>query len=179
MIVDLSISAETSMSIERESDDDCVRIHHPVFAARVSGVDLTRTLTASVAEKLEQAMARYAVLVFNDQGIDDEQQVAFSENFGEIEDSRGGNPTQTVKRLNAQLNDVSNLGPDGKPLAADDRRRAFNLGNHLWHTDSSFRATPAKYSLLSARRISPVLGRGVRLTKLLMGTRPTLVWMRI
>lgn len=130
---------------------------HPIFAARVSGVDLTRPLTDDAVEQLEQAMAQYAVLVFRAQDIDDDQQVAFSRNFGEIEDSRGGNPTQTRKRLNAQLNDVSNLGPDGKPLAADDRRRAFNLGNHLWHTDSSFRTTPAKYSLLSARRI-PMTG---------------------
>ncbi|MDD9902100.1 MAG: TauD/TfdA family dioxygenase [Rhodospirillaceae bacterium] len=126
---------------------------HPMFAARVSGVDLSRPLPDGAAAELEDAMARYAVLVFNGQDIDDEQQVAFSRTFGNIEDSRGGNPTQTKKRLDAQLNDVSNLGPNGKPLAVDDRRRAFNLGNHLWHTDSSFRATPAKYSLLSARRI--------------------------
>lgn len=153
MYIGLSISVEKrSLSKERIMTITFQSIH-PVFAARVSGVDLTRPLPDGAAEELEAAMARYAVLVFSGQEVDDEQQLAFSRNFGEIEDSRGGNPTQTKKRLNAQLNDVSNLGPDGKPLSADDRRRAFNLGNHLWHTDSSFRATPAKYSLLSARRI--------------------------
>ena len=53
------------------------------------------------------------------------------------------------------MNDVSNLGKDGKPLARDSRQRLFNLGNLLWHSDSSFRAIPAKYSLLSARIVNP------------------------
>ena len=53
------------------------------------------------------------------------------------------------------MNDVSNLGKDQKPLARDSRQRLFNLGNMLWHSDSSFRATPAKYSLLSARIVNP------------------------
>src|SRR5262249_29507335 len=57
------------------------------------------------------------------------------------------------KRLSHLMNDVSNLGHDHKPLPRDDRRRLFNLGNQLWHSDSSFRATPAKYSLLSGRII--------------------------
>ena len=50
--------------------------------------------------------------------------------------------------------DVSNLDKDGKPLARDDRRRMFNLGNRLWHSDCSFRAKPAKYSILSARTVA-------------------------
>ena len=54
--------------------------------------------------------------------------------------------------------DVSNLDKDGKPLALNDRRRMFNLGNQLWHSDSSFRATPAKYSILSGRVVSTAGG---------------------
>src|SRR5205823_6517994 len=96
-----------------------------------------------------------AVLVFHDQDITDEQQIAFTRNFGEIENSAGGNVTQPhEKRLNPLMNDVSNLGEDNRPLARDDRRRLFNLGNQLWHSDSSFRAIPAKYSLLSGRTIA-------------------------
>jgi alpha-ketoglutarate-dependent 2,4-dichlorophenoxyacetate dioxygenase len=90
--------------------------------------------------------------VFHDQNITDEQQIAFTRNFGEIENSAGGNITQPhQKRLDPLMNDVSNLGQDNRPLARDDRRRLFNLGNQLWHSDSSFRAVPAKYSLLSGR----------------------------
>ncbi len=78
--------------------------------------------------------------------------MAFTLNFGAIEASRGGNITSPdQQRLPAGMNDVSNLDKDGKPLARDDRRRLFNLGNQLWHSDSSFRAVPAKYSILSCR----------------------------
>jgi len=62
------------------------------------------------------------------------------------------------KRLQTGMNDVSNLGRDGQPLARDSRVRLFNIGNMLWHSDSSFRAIPAKYSLLSARVVNPVGG---------------------
>jgi len=91
----------------------------------------------------------------HDQNITDEQQIAFTRNFGEIENSAGGNVTQPhEKRLDSLMNDVSNLGHDNRPLPRDDRRRLFNLGNQLWHSDSSFRAIPAKYSLLSARTVA-------------------------
>ena len=101
-------------------------------------------------------MDKYAVLVFPDQNITDEQQMAFTRNFGAIEDARGGNVTKPQdKRLATGMNDVSNLGKDGKPLARDSRQRLFNIGNMLWHSDSSFRAIPAKYSLLSARVVNP------------------------
>jgi len=130
-----------------------VRSVSPEFVAEVHGVDLTKPVSESTFADIDAAIAHFGVLVFPGQDISDEQQIAFSRLFGEIENGYGGNPTQKQKRLNAQINDVSNLKPDGTPLARDDRRRAFNLGNHLWHTDSSFRAVPAKYSLLSARRI--------------------------
>lgn len=129
-----------------------IRQIHPVFVGEVSGVDLRAPLTRDDVAAIEAGMDRYAVLVFHDQTISDEQQIAFSRNFGEIENSAGGNITQPhQKRLNPLMNDVSNLGHDNRPLAREDRRRLFNLGNQLWHSDSSFRAIPAKYSLLSGR----------------------------
>ena len=100
-------------------------------------------------------MDKYAVLVFHGQNLTDEQQMAFTRNFGAIEDARGGNVTKPQdKRLVTGMNDVSNLGKDGKPLARDSRQRLFNIGNMLWHSDSSFRPIPAKYSLLSARVVN-------------------------
>jgi len=132
-----------------------IRQIHPVFAGEVSGVDLTRPLSAAEVAAIEAGMDRYAVLVFRDQGITDDQQMAFSRNFGEIENAKGGNITKDHEyRLKQGMVDVSNLDKDGKPLARDDRRRMFNLGNRLWHSDSSFRAKPAKYSILSARTVA-------------------------
>jgi len=124
----------------------------PGFVGEVSGIDITQPLTRAQAEELEAGMDRFAVLVYHDQRFTDEQQKAFSRNFGALEQTPGGNITkQADRRLDVDMADVSNLGKDQQPLARDDRRRLFNLGNQLWHSDSSFRAIPAKYSLLSGR----------------------------
>lgn len=126
----------------------------PGFVGEVSGIDLTQKLTAAQAAELETGMDRYAVLVYHDQRFTDDQQKAFSRNFGPLEETAGGNVTKAAdRRLDPEMADVSNLGADHKPLARDDRRRLFNLGNQLWHSDSSFRAIPAKYSLLSGRTV--------------------------
>jgi alpha-ketoglutarate-dependent 2,4-dichlorophenoxyacetate dioxygenase len=136
-----------------------IRQIHPVFVGEVSGVDLTRPLSSDEVAAIEAGMDRYAVLVFHDQKITDEQQMAFSKNFGPLEDARGGNITKPEdKRLATGMNDVSNLGRDGQPLSRESRVRLFNLGNMLWHSDSSFRPIPAKYSLLSARVVNPTGG---------------------
>ncbi len=124
----------------------------PDFAGEVSGVDLTQPLTKAEVATLEAGMDRFAVLVYHGQAITDEQQKSFSLNFGNLEQTEGGNVTQSKdQRLGAFMADVSNLDANHRPLARDDRRRMFNLGNRLWHSDSSFRAIPAKYSILSGR----------------------------
>ena len=136
-----------------------IRQVHPVFVGEVSGVDLTKPLSRDEVLALEAGMDRYAVLVYPGQAITDEQQMAFSVNFGPLEDARGGNITKPEdRRLQVGMDDVSNLGKDGRPMERDSRQRAFNLGNMLWHSDSSFRAIPAKYSILSARVVNPVGG---------------------
>jgi alpha-ketoglutarate-dependent 2,4-dichlorophenoxyacetate dioxygenase len=131
-----------------------IRQLHPLFVGEVEGADLRRKLTPDEVAAIEAGMDRYAVLVFHGQDITDEQQVAFSRNFGRIELAVGGNITKpTERRIPLELADISNLDPESRIYARDDRRRMFNLGNRLWHSDSSFRAVPAKYSLLSARAI--------------------------
>src|SRR5438309_10115669 len=131
-----------------------IRQIHPVFVGEVSGVDLRRPLSREEVAAIEAGMDRYAVLVFHDQPITDDQQIAFSNNFGQIEAAVGSNITKPEeRRLRIEFADVSNLKKGNELFDRDDRRRMFNLGNRLWHSDSSFRATPAKYSLLSARAI--------------------------
>ena len=89
--------------------------------------------------------------------LTDQQQLAFALNFGERENPRGGNVVkpEDSRLATTGLNDVSNLDKDGKPLPRDSRAHLFNLGNCLWHSDSSFRPIPAKFSLLSARVVNP------------------------
>ncbi len=127
----------------------------PTFAAEVSGVDLRRPMSKDEVAAIDAGMDRFAVLVFRNQNISDEEQMAFTKNFGPIEHAEGGNITkQNEHRLKEGMIDVSNLNREGQPLERNDRRRMFNLGNRLWHSDSSFRAIPAKYSLLSARIVA-------------------------
>jgi alpha-ketoglutarate-dependent 2,4-dichlorophenoxyacetate dioxygenase len=123
----------------------------PDFVAEVSGIDLRRPLTPAEAERIDAGMAQYAVLVFRDQPIDDDQQLAFSRHFGPLETATGDIAQGAERRLRMEINDISNLDRNNAVLARDDRKRLFALGNMLWHSDSSFKPTPAKYSLLSAR----------------------------
>ena len=102
-------------------------------------------------DAIHAGMDRYAVLVFHDQDVDDEQQLAFTRSLGDIEHAIGTSlRAPDDYRLPTTFADVSNLDKDSQVFARDDRRRLFGLGNRLWHSDSSFKATPAKYSLLRA-----------------------------
>jgi alpha-ketoglutarate-dependent 2,4-dichlorophenoxyacetate dioxygenase len=133
-----------------------IRQIHTHFVGEVSGLDITKPLSRDEVAAISAGMDRYAVLVFHDQKLTDEQQMAYTLGFGAIENARGGNITKPAdKRLVDGMNDVSNLAKDGRPLPPDSRQRLFNIGNMLWHSDSSFRAIPAKYSLLSARIVNP------------------------
>ena len=58
--------------------DLTVRQLHPVFAAEIGGVDVGRTLDAATLRALNQAVDRYAVLVFRGQDLDDARQMAFA-----------------------------------------------------------------------------------------------------
>jgi len=133
-----------------------IRPLHPVFVGEVSGVDLREPLTADDVESIDAGMAQYGVLVFHGKNISDEQQADFSRNFGKLE--LPGNTSHIAKeedrRLGPEMADLSNLDKQNRLLARGDRYRMFNLANRLWHSDSSFKAIPAKYSLLSGRVVT-------------------------
>ena len=122
------------------------------FAGEVSGIDLTQPLSRDQVRAIDDGMDRYGVLVFHNQRFDDDTQLAFSRNFGELEVSSGAEMSKPGElRLKMEMADISNLDAQNRLRAADDRKRLGGLGNRLWHSDASFRAVPAKYSLLSAR----------------------------
>jgi alpha-ketoglutarate-dependent 2,4-dichlorophenoxyacetate dioxygenase len=124
------------------------------FVAEVEDIDLTAPLSAAGATAIHAGMDRYAVLVFREQPLTDAQQIAFTASLGKIELNTANNVTRAdQRRLGYEMSDISNLDKDGNLLARDDRRRAFNLGNRLWHSDSSFKAVGSKFSLLSARAV--------------------------
>jgi len=132
-----------------------IRQIHPVFVGEVSDVDLTQPLGPQDVAAIDAGMGQFAVLVFRDQNITDEQQIAFTRNFGELENYRtpGHVQKREDRRLGPGIADFSNLTKDGSIMSAKDRVWFFKLGDRLWHSDSSFRPVPAKYSLLSGRVI--------------------------
>ena len=121
----------------------------PCFAGEASGIDLSKPLSAQEIAAVHAGMDEFAVLVFRGQRLDDAQHLAFSESLGPLEHAIGTSLREPEDyRLPTTFADVSNLDVENKPFEREDRRRLFAIGNRLWHSDSSFKQTPAKYSLL-------------------------------
>jgi len=121
----------------------------PGFAAELRGV----TLADIAADDAAYAAARAAfeqnsVLVFRDQQVTDEGQLAFSRRFGPPEVTKVGS-----LGTGSHFVILSTIGPDGKVVPPDHRLAMRNKANQLWHTDSSFKRVPALTSVLSARVI--------------------------
>src|SRR6185503_2270390 len=129
-----------------------IRQLHPLFAAEVTGIDVARPLDTETVSALTETIDRYAVLVLPEQQLDDERQMAFARNFGELEFPRSGR-ADVARRLRPEMADISNLDAEGKLRGRDDPRRFDQLGNRLWHTDGSFRRIPAALSMLYAHRV--------------------------
>lgn len=133
-----------------------VRPLHPFFVGEISSVDLFRSVDQGTFREIEAALDRHAVLIFHDQLMDDEQQIAFSRLFGRLETSIGTIRKDRKHRLRSvELADVSNLDANDNIRPLSDRWRMMILANQLWHTDSSFKRVPGKVSLLSAREVPP------------------------
>lgn len=132
-----------------------IRQLHPHFAGEVTGIDLREPTDRIVIDEIATALDRHAVLVFREQMLDDEHQIAFSRLFGPLETPIGKIRKDRKQRLRKELADISNLDENNNIRAASDRWRMMLLANELWHTDSSFKRIPAKISLLSAREIPP------------------------
>jgi alpha-ketoglutarate-dependent 2,4-dichlorophenoxyacetate dioxygenase len=130
-----------------------IRPLHSAFAGEVEGVDCREPLSAEAVTAVEAGMDQYAVLVFRDQRLDDDEQISFTRHFGELENynTPGHVRKREDHRLGPGIADFSNLDKHGNIMSAEDRVWFFKLGDRLWHSDSSFRPIPAKYSLLSSR----------------------------
>jgi len=126
-----------------------------VPVGEVSGIDITRPIGREEAAAIETGMDAYAVLVLRDQHVTDEQQLAFTLNFGVLEryQTPGHIRKREDNRLGPGMADFSNLDKHGRIMSPDDRVWFFKLADQLWHSDRSFRPVPAKYSLLSGRII--------------------------
>jgi alpha-ketoglutarate-dependent 2,4-dichlorophenoxyacetate dioxygenase len=131
---------------------------HPLFVAEVKGIDLRRPIDGVIAETIEQAMNRYAVLIFRGQDIDEDQQLAFTRWFGPLDPGRHLAVRQQRRLQHAEFADISNLDESGNVVDRNHRRILSNMATRLWHTDSSYKRPAAKFSLLYCSAIPPVGG---------------------
>ena len=89
--------------------------------------------------------------MFPEQPLTDDEHLAFAQALDGALHMRTGARVLSKSRFgNEALGDISNLGNDGEILQSGDRKRAYSLGNRLWHTDASFQDPPGRYSMLSA-----------------------------
>ena len=135
-----------------------IRSLHPLFMGEVSGVDISQPLSADDVAAIEAGMNRHAVLVFHGQDITNEQQLAFTANFGPLQEGANTSTKRENLRLDPIFADPSNLGQDGRPRDRLHPARQDKMGNRLWHTDASFKPSGAKYSALYGRVIPPAGG---------------------
>ena len=123
------------------------------FVARLTGLDLSKPLDSGDFDQVRDAFNRYAVVVFPEQTLTDDQQIAFSERFGPLEVSLRKDRQRRVD--NPRISDISNVDEKNRVFDPDDERAIYNAGNRLWHSDSSFKRVPAMASLLSGREVPP------------------------
>jgi len=129
----------------------------PLFAAEVGAVELRQVEDRATLEAIRAAMDKYAVLVFREQPFTDAEQLAFAQRFdGKLHSGTGAAVLGKNRFGNEALTDISNVDETGGIMRSDDRRRAYGLGNRLWHTDASFQDPPGRYSMLHARVVPPV-----------------------
>src|ERR1700741_894120 len=121
----------------------------PGFAAEMRGVTLADVINDDAAyAEVRAAFEKHSVLVFRDQKVSDDSQLAFSRRFGPPEVTKVGS-----MGTGSHFVVLTTIGPDGKGVPPDHRQALRSKANQLWHTDSSFKRVPALTSILSGRVI--------------------------
>lgn len=129
-----------------------IRALHPSFVAEVTGVDLTVPLSPEDKATIWAAFNEHQVLVFRDQDLDDDAQMRFSRNFGDLERMEA----HAANNYNpGHIAIMTNLDANGRKLPLDHPAMVHRERNELWHSDSSFKPVAALTSLLHARIIPP------------------------
>ncbi|HEX5318512.1 MAG TPA: TauD/TfdA family dioxygenase [Stellaceae bacterium] len=124
---------------------------HPRFCAEIGGVDTGLPMDDAAFAEIRGALDAHSVLVFHNQSLDDERQVAFSRRFGPLETSGKANPATGTHFARQSNLDIAT----GAVIPPEDRRMIYQKGNYLWHSDSSFKPVPSLCSLLSGRVVPP------------------------
>jgi taurine dioxygenase len=140
-----------AITVTRFADAGC--------GADIGGVDLTKPLAAQDRDAIRRAWLDHLVLRFRDQKMSDDEHMAFTRQFGELEfnpakliEKQYGVATQTTGRrreMPPEISVISNILENGQPIGG------LGDGEAFWHTDSSFVDVPPAASLLRALECPP------------------------
>lgn len=125
------------------------------FAGKAEGVALSPPCDAGAIQTILAALDRFGVVVLAGQKMTPDEQIAFSEQLGPLENSDEGNPKyrklrEDMKYTDQRVSEISNLVDGATILGATDMRRIFQYANQFWHADSTFRPVRARYTFLQA-----------------------------
>ena len=134
-----------------------IRPLHADFVAEVDGVDLSRPIDDATYKAIDDAINRFAVLVFHGQKLDDDQLLSLGQRFGSIAPPRKRRAGDG-RLKHAEIADISNVDARNELRRRDDHRRLDGLGNQLWHSDASFRPISGALSMLHAHVVPPTGG---------------------
>ena len=126
-----------------------IKYKNQEFLATLDNVDLTKS-KRKVSEIIKNLIDTCAVVVIKNQHLNDEQQIAFSKKLGPLEKAL---PHDTHQNMNPEISRISNVNYNNELLSINSKKVIYDRGNRAWHTDSSYKMIPAKYSILNAREI--------------------------
>ena len=110
------------------------------LGAQIHGLDLKQEMSAEMLAAFEATLIEHKVLVLRDQPLTTAQHVALSRRFGELE--------------------VHPMRPQGEfpeILVLDNHKDNPVLSTDVWHSDTTFRKNPTKYTILRCQ-IMPKVG---------------------
>jgi alpha-ketoglutarate-dependent 2,4-dichlorophenoxyacetate dioxygenase len=145
-----------------------LKILGPGFGAEVRGVGLAQVAANDEAySRVHAAFEAHSVLLFRNQPITDELQVAFSRRFGPLATAKAASLGEGTP-----FSVLTNVDRATGALVLPDHKEALRArANQLWHTDSCFKAPPALASVLSAADDSADRRRDrIRVAALCLGT---------
>ena len=125
------------------------------FACEITGLNIEKALNDDTRDAIISVLDTYATVVIRGNPVSQKKQIDFALRFGSLDEANGVLTTDIERRVRPELTDISNMDAKKKIFDHYDRRRLFNLGNRLWHTDSSFKRVAAKYSMLHAHTVVP------------------------
>jgi taurine dioxygenase/alpha-ketoglutarate-dependent 2,4-dichlorophenoxyacetate dioxygenase len=127
------------------------------IGAKIDGIDLSIPLSKTDFGSLSKAFDDFRILIFRDQHLTTEQQIAFSECFGKLEDFPDPKDQADGFKTVLRVTNIDRATGTIKPVD-DPGHKSFTLGTSSWHIDSSFRTLPSQASMLYALEMPDVGG---------------------